>query len=216
MKQNIWDFWAKHYEGLWVQRVSLKPTREYVAQKVGSMIQEKAQTLLDLGCGTGELIELITQTVSENTGMNASNVTGIDFSEGMLAASMKRNPQARHVHLSAEKLHVLSETYDFITCTHSLPYYKNKPKVLREIHARLNSKGRLIIAFASGNTIYDKIALSFVKLTTGSAQYPSDAAFRAMIAEIFEVEEGHVIRTRFYIPTIAVYTLRRRDENITG
>ena len=54
MKQNIWDFWAKHYEGLWVQRVSLKPTREYVAQKVGSMIQEKAQTLLDLGCGTGE------------------------------------------------------------------------------------------------------------------------------------------------------------------
>jgi hypothetical protein len=33
--------------------------------------------------------------------------------------------------------------------------------------------------------------------------------FREMVSDLFVVESRHVIRESFYMPTIAVYTLRR-------
>jgi SAM-dependent methyltransferase len=111
--------------------------------------------------------------------------------------------------MAAENLGSLRESFDLITCTHSLPYYKNKGKVITQIAGRLEPGGKLIIAFASGNTTYDRLALSLVKLTTGPAGYPSDMEFREMVSDLFVVESRHVIRESFYMPTIAVYTLRR-------
>ena len=203
MDKAIWDFWAKRYDRLWVQKKSLRPTREYVKDIIRKEWMEGARSLLDLGCGPGELIRTVRQELRDMA------ITGVDFSEGMLQVSKRTNPDSRHILMDAEDLDGLNEDYDLITCTHSLPYYRNKGKVITRIADRLKPGGKLIIAFASGDSNYDRIALSLVKLTTGPAGYPSDREFRDMVEGVFTVESRHVIRESFYMPTIAVYTLRR-------
>ncbi len=200
---NIWNFWADKYDKLWVQKYSLKPTRNYIVKALSKYIKNDGIKVLDLGCGTGELIFELTNK------FNNLEVTGIDFSEKMIEISKKRNPSAKHLKMDASELNVLDSKYDIIVCTHSMPYYKEPKNVFKHLNNLLSDEGKLLIGFASGDSIYDKFILGFVKLTTGKANYPSDNEFRAMIFPFFEVENLKIIRKKFFMPRIAVYTLKK-------
>ena len=200
---NIWNFWADKYDKLWVQKYSLKPTRNYIIKALSKYIKNDEIKVLDLGCGTGELIFELKNK------FNNLEVTGIDFSEKMIEISKKRNPSAKHLKMDASELNVLDTKYDIIVCTHSLPYYKEPKNVFKHLNNLLSDEGKLLIGFASGDSIYDKFILGFVKLTTGKANYPSDNEFRAMIFPFFEVENLKIIRKKFFMPRIAVYTLKK-------
>ena len=197
---NIWDFWAKKYNKLWVQKYSLTPTREYIL-KVFDL--KRPLKILDLGCGPGELIE---ELLKRN---KVIDITGLDFSEGMLNESRKKNPAAKHIQLDVKDLHKLQGNYDTIISTHSLPYWKNPKKVMKDLSNILNEDGTIYIGFASGNSLYDKLILFFVKFTTGPANYPSDAKFRELINPYFIVEDLNIIKEKNFMPRIAVYTLRK-------
>lgn len=200
---NIWNFWADKYDKLWVQKYSLKPTRNYIVKALSKYIKNDGIKVLDLGCGTGELIFELTNK------FNNLEVTGIDFSEKMIEISKKRNPSAKHLQMDASELNILDSKYDIILCTHSMPYYKEPKNVFKHLNNLLSDEGKLLIGFASGDSIYDKFILGFVKLTTGKANYPSDNEFRAMIFPFFEVENLKIIRKKFFMPRIAVYTLKK-------
>lgn len=215
MKNKIWDFWATRYSSLWVQKYSLGPTREKVKTIVKSFASlpespchadsEPTQagfSLLDIGCGTGELL----YDLRDVPGIKRS---GLDFSEGMISESEKRNPDVTHYIMDVRVLEAIEERFDIITCTHSLPYYPSKRETLTEISRLLNENGRAIFAFASGNSCFDRAVLLFVKLTTGPASYPGDREFRELTQGIFYIEKREVIKLRPYMPTIAVYTLRK-------
>jgi ubiquinone/menaquinone biosynthesis C-methylase UbiE len=75
---NIWNFWANKYDRLWVQKYSLKPTRNYILSSLSDIKKDEKVKLLDLGCGPGELISELTEK------FNNMEITGIDFSEKML------------------------------------------------------------------------------------------------------------------------------------
>ena len=49
----------------------------------------------------------------------------------------------------------------------------------------------------------------FVKLTTGPASYPSDRQFKKLIDGLFEIELREEIKLKPYMPTIAVYSLKK-------
>lgn len=200
---NIWNFWADKYDKLWVQKYSLRPTRNYIISALANINKDKKVKILDLGCGPGELINELTDK------FNNVEITGIDFSEKMLEVSIKRNPSAKHIKLDAAELNKLSGKCDIIICTHSLPYYKEPNKVFKELYNLLNEEGKILVGFASGDSIYDKFILSFVKLTTGKANYPSDNEFRQLIYPYFKVENLKIIREKFFMPRIAVYTLKK-------
>lgn len=84
---NIWNFWADKYDKLWVQKYSLKPTRNYIIKALSKYIKNDEIKVLDLGCGTGELIFELKNK------FNNFEITGIDFSEKMLEISKKEIPQ---------------------------------------------------------------------------------------------------------------------------
>ncbi len=203
MKKSIWNFWADKYDTLWVQKYSLKPTRNYILEALSQFNESNYMKVLDLGCGSGQLIAEILGNFSN------IEITGIDFSRKMLEISKSRNPQARHINLNAEELHKLDESYDLIICTHSLPYYKKPENVMKELGRLLADNGRILIGFASGNSLYDKFILSFVKLTTGPANYPSDNEFRKLVSPYLMAENLKIIKEKFFMPRIAVYTLRK-------
>lgn len=205
MSEKAWDFWAERYDRLWVQKYSLGPTRQYVLEELARLLEGNrsggGKALLDLGCGPGELLWEIAGQYPDLT------LTGIDFSESMLKVSRRRNPFLRHLLLDAMDIAGLDETFDLITCTHSLPYYAKAQSVLHNLAGLLAPAGKLIIAFASGNSLYDRVILSGVKLSTGGANYPSDQAFRAMVKDDFSVDKVKIIKRAVYMPRIAVYTL---------
>lgn len=203
MKERIWNFWADKYDKLWVQKYSLKPTRDYILKAISKLSINENIKVLDLGCGPGQLIHEMSLM------FNNLIITGIDFSEKMLEMSQRKNPNAKHIKLDADELYKLKDKYDLIICTHSLPYYKEPNKILMELNKILNDDGRLLIGFASGNSFYDKLVLSFVKLTTGPANYPSDEVFREIISPFFKVESLEIIKEKFYMPRIAVYKLKK-------
>jgi len=208
-KSDIWNFWADKYDKLWVQKYSLTPTRNYVIKviseyykKDNSNDSEKIK-ILDLGCGPGELIKGIYDKF-EN-----AEITGVDFSEKMLEVSKKINPKAKHIKMDVAKLYNLKEKFNIIICTHSFPYYNEPEKVIEELNRLLEDDGIIHIGFASGNNLYDKFALAFVKITTGPANYPSDVNFRKLVKPYFNVEKLKIIKEKSFMPRIAVYSLKK-------
>jgi len=193
-KSDIWNFWANKYDKLWVQKYSLKPTRNYILSAISESIdkykykyEDKNIKILDLGCGPGELINEISNK------FHNCDVTGLDFSEQMLEISKVRNPKSKHIKMDVAELNNLNNSNDkndkfnIITCTHSLPYYESPEKVMDELFRLLDDDGRIYMGFASGDNIYDRFALSIVKFTTGPANYPSDEEFRKLIKPYFVV-----------------------------
>ena len=202
MRKKIWDFWAERYTSLWVQKYSLAPTRERVKSIISKINSLAPMKLLDIGCGVGELISLLKE-------LDNIEICGLDFSPKMIEESTKRNNKVNHLLMDAEDISQIEEKFDLITCTHSFPYYKSQKKFIKDIHGLLYDDGRVILAFASGNSLMDKIILLFVKITTGPAAYPSDLKFREIIEKYFEIESREIIKKKPYMPTIAVYTLRK-------
>lgn len=203
-KSDIWNFWAAKYDKLWVQKYSLKPTRNYILSSISQNHKSDDNIkVLDLGCGPGELIEEL------NSQFNNIDIIGIDFSEGMLEVSKRKNPYATHIKMDVADLYKLKGEFDIIICTHSLPYYKEPKKVMVELNRLLKDDGKILMGFASGDNLYDKLSLSFVKLTTGPANYPSDEKFRELIIPNLQVEKLKIIKEKLFMPRIAVYTLKK-------
>ncbi len=202
MKNKIWDFWAKHYDRLWVQKYSLGPTREKVKEIILGFNIEDEMNLLDIGCGTGELL-------FDLRNVKGLSRYGMDFSKKMIEESKKKNKNVTHYIMDVEKVDEIKDKFDIVTCTHSLPYYASQKSIIKKIHTILKKDGRAILAFASGNTLLDKLIMLFVKLTTGPASYPSDRQFKKLIDGLFEIELREEIKLKPYMPTIAVYSLKK-------
>ena len=138
--QKVWNFWAPRYKDLWVQKVSLEPTRKKVLVYMQKTFAEKTLgTYIDIGCGIGELIDQIEATfVTENS-------YGLDYSSGMIDIASKR-PLKTKWH--CEDIHKFETTQkmDLVLCTHSFPYYKDQKYVLSKLSEMLNPDGKLLIA----------------------------------------------------------------------
>ncbi|HAE43242.1 MAG TPA: hypothetical protein DCG34_10055, partial [Clostridiales bacterium] len=113
--RRIWNFWSKHYEDLWVQELSLVPTRDNVISELEAIIKDKGKSysILDIGCGTGQLLNELTQVFSDYK----IKFSGLDFSEGMIIEAKKKNPAITFHRMNVEDLEAVTEKYDIVICT---------------------------------------------------------------------------------------------------
>lgn len=195
---GIWDSYEKIYDKLWVQKVSLEPTRRAVRAQIKRLAGEEA-SLIDIGCGTGQLLDEIRRDHPqfEYTGVEPSRLGQVAKERGLFVREV-----------SIAKLRG-DEDYDFVLCTHSFPYYSNKEKAIKKLADLTKSGGYLLIAHATSDTRYDKVMLQGVKLTTSKANYPSEAEMLKYLAPYFtEVEVVGV--NKWYIPTIKLYIAKKR------
>lgn len=98
--------------------------------------------ILDLACGTGELMRLI---LEKNP---TQNITGIDLSPAMLniaKAKLKKYPQARLVNTSVKKLSFENQFFDLVVCANAFHYFDCPQLVLAEIKRLLKPHGKVII-----------------------------------------------------------------------
>lgn len=117
--QNIWDFWAKGYESLWVQKYSLGPTHRVILQTLERYInREAALSVLDMGCGTGQLLREMKQ---EWPGAGIRYL-GVDPAPQMIEKAREKADGIEYQLDSIEHFPAASASFDLIICAHSFPY----------------------------------------------------------------------------------------------
>lgn len=238
----IWDFWAKYYNRLWVQKYSLTPTRVCVKNIIRNFGTGEGN-FLDMGCGTGQLIKEISEEFS------FSNIVGIDLSKEMInrakefcRSDLKNTLQKETINeISEQKQKNIQSEYresikqnsakniEFIcagiddinsldlpkfrviTCTHSLPYYKNQSKAISDLADQLEENGILIVACGSMNGIWDKIALSLIKITTGLAHYPGIESLKNMSGQKLSVVDIRKIKEKWFVPSIVAVAYKKES-----
>lgn len=204
---KVWDFWADKYERLWVQKYSLTPTRRAIIKEIKSILNiDKSYNILDMGCGIGQLI---TDMKSEFKDYNIK-YTGVDLSGEMIKLAKSKDSETTYIVSSIDDFFA-EEKFDIIICTHSFPYYQDKIASLKKFHTMLKSSGTLLLAQASANTVYDHIAMFFVKFTTGSAIYPSIKDIRKITKDILILLKIHKIKEKWYMPTICLFLLNKEE-----
>ena len=98
--------------------------------------------ILDLGCGTGILFDMLRRIVGDN-----GSVTGIDFSFEM-AQKAHRNFPFSNVNVidgDATSLPFADSTFDMAVAFSAFPHFSNQQRALDEIHRVLKDNGSFVI-----------------------------------------------------------------------
>ena len=201
---SIWDRYTHLYDRLWAQKFSLEPTRLAVTQSLKTYIESHAletpfEALLDMSCGTGQLLSDL------KTAQIASYYLGVEPSKLGQVAKEKGHMVTNE---NIETFDTL-KSYDVITCTHAFPYYKDQALAIKRFSEWLNEEGILVIAHAETKTLFDRLVLVLVKLTTSKAHYPSPDEMTKMLTAHFKVLE-HVQVNKWYIPSITLYVCQKK------
>lgn len=119
-------------------------------QKVLYDFAQNKQTILDIGCATGEAMKYL----------NSLNVKtqGFDFDQQMVYEAQQKNLDA--FHLDMRQLNGLSETYDGILCTGNVIVHLSSEdeidSFLNDCYNRLNDEGELLIQIINYHKILNQ------------------------------------------------------------
>ncbi|MBQ7790174.1 MAG: class I SAM-dependent methyltransferase [Bacilli bacterium] len=207
MKYEVWENLASKYNNLWVQKYSLGPTRREVLKIVVPLLKEnKKLRILDIGCGTGQLVYEISKR-EENV-----NYLGIDVAENMISEAKKNNLKNKNIKfktIGIEKFNT-KDKFDIIICTHAFPYFPNKEEILNKMYKMCNKGANVIIVNSSTNSLKDLIINFFLKATTSKAKYLSIEEMKKLFNKVkFKVRDIRIIREKKYMPTIALFHIER-------
>lgn len=209
MRYDVWEKLAPKYNGLWVQKYSLGPTRREVKKIVLPLLEgEPELKILEVGCGTGQLIKEITEQYPQ------VHYLGIDVAENMVEIAAKDNTgeNVTFRHCPVEDFES-EEKYDVILCTHAFPYFPEKDKVMKKMAGLCKKNGRVIIANSSTNSLKDLIINFGLKATTSKAKYLSIEEMKKLFEGAgLQPKEVSIIRERFYMPTIALFHSQLRND----
>lgn len=98
------------------------------------------EKLLDVGCGTGPMIELLTQEYPNK------NYTGVDLTPKMIeTANAKNLPNTTFLVGDSEKLPFKSASFDAVICANSFHHYPNPQKFFDGAARVLRPDGVLIL-----------------------------------------------------------------------
>ncbi len=111
---NIFQFWMKKFHKPVFQEIDFG----------------KKSKIIDLSCGTGELL----QEINHKDTHNNSTLKGIDLSPKMLAIARKKLPTT----IILEQQNVLglkekNNTYDYVISTEAFHHYPNQKKAIQEM-----------------------------------------------------------------------------------
>lgn len=101
--------------------------------------REGTMRVLDLGCGTGDVLEGLPRDILK--------VTGVDFVPEMAATAASTHPTDRFAAADATRLPFGDNTFDAITCLGVLEYIPEPRRVLAECARLLRPGGCLIVSF---------------------------------------------------------------------
>lgn len=103
---------------------------------------EEGMDVLDLGCGTGILFDMLRRKVTER-----GSVTGVDFSYQM-AQQAHRNfpfPSINVVDADAVNLPFVDSSFDMAVAFSAFPHFSDQQRAIDETHRALKDRGKFYI-----------------------------------------------------------------------
>lgn len=122
-------------------------------------IDSAIDSVLDLGCGTGQMTERL------GTRFRPNRIVGVDHSEGMLEVAAERARLLGLTQAEFKRMHILdflestSETFSVISCVGALHHltHDNSRKVIKECRRLLEPGGWLVVAEPVDNASFHSI-----------------------------------------------------------
>ena len=145
------DKWALSYDRSLLREIVFLPgvracQEEILRWKAQRAIPHAPYRLLDVGCGTGNLVGVMSRDA------DVAGAVGLDYSPVMVekAAVKIREHGAggRHVfavHADSERLPFANQSFDVLTCANSFHHYPNQAEVVREFRRVLRPGGIAIL-----------------------------------------------------------------------
>jgi ubiquinone/menaquinone biosynthesis C-methylase UbiE len=103
-------------------------------ERVATFHVPPGQTVLEIGCGSGDLLAALEPSVG----------VGVDVSAGMVAAARERHPELRIVHSTGEELE-LGETFDTIVLSDLLPFVHDLQALFDSVARHSRPRTRIVI-----------------------------------------------------------------------
>ncbi len=159
-RTSLFDRWSAAYDGAALQRVAYRPVHDAVLARVDDL---EPETVVDLGCGTGQLSRRLLVRFPEAT------IVGVDLSDGMLARAADRLASSdadRYglVQASAGWLPLTRSSVDLVVCTESFHWYPDQARALQDLADVLRSGGRLVVAsIATVTDVGDRLVRSVTR-----------------------------------------------------
>lgn len=116
----------------------------YVNATIGETLNrleiEPGERILDLGCGTGVLIQHLLQIAPK------IQIIGIDYSAEMLEIAKQKLPESVELKVgSADNLPFPSNYFDVVVSTSAFHFFRDPSQALQEAKRVLKPNGRLVI-----------------------------------------------------------------------
>lgn len=138
------DSWSRRYDRSWLQPVLFDPVQKAL---VAAVAPRAPKDVLDIGCGTGRLLERL------GAALPGARMVGIDASAGMLAAAHQRRPGLDLTRGTAEALPYPGRSFDLVTSTLSFHHWSDQATAVSEIHRVLRPGGWFALADATVDDI---------------------------------------------------------------
>lgn len=132
------DEWSERYDRSRLQRIIFDPVQEHIV-RVSLQEASSPHTLLDVGCGTGRLLERLRRAYP------TSKLVGVDAAEGMVKAAARRPGVLASV-VTAEALPIAPGSVDLLFTTMSFHHWADQRRGLAEAQRVLAPGGRLLLA----------------------------------------------------------------------
>jgi len=144
---------------------------------------KSGETILDLGCGTGDLTKEISLT---------AKVIGVDSSAEMIATAKSKFPEISFYHMDARKLQ-FDFQFDAIFSNAVLHWITEKEIVIKNMYSLLKDNGRIVLEFGG----------------KGNNQHMLDALRRVLEQRGYHKST----KINWYYPSIGEYTTELEKEN---
>lgn len=155
VEEEIQNKKAVNYDQLFFQSIAEFPLRKKIADYLFSIHALKTAKILDVGCGTGELLLYL-----KNSGFH--NIAGNDISSGMLAVAQKKVQNANFYHGNINKCNI-PEKFDYIIITEALHHIPDLRETFRTFHNLLTDKGQVILLEPNEHWYFENFKLDSLK-----------------------------------------------------
>ncbi len=147
----VYDRLAGEYDRRW---------RHYIDRTVGAaaawMDLAPDERLLDVACGTGELVRAL--------GVDRAQVVGCDISLGMLLRARDK-VAGRWVQADASRLPLPDASFDRVACVNSFHYFPSPSAAVRELRRVVRPAGTVLLVDWCDDFLTCKLCAAWLRLT---------------------------------------------------
>ena len=166
---------------------------------IAGMLKDRSyERLLDVGCGTGFLIELLAS-------QRRAAYEGLDLSDEMLkVARGKAIPDANFTQGSSDRLPYADGSFDIVTCSQSFHHYPNRQKAMAEAKRVLRPGGLYILSDTGVGGIGGWIDnhILFPLMRSGDCHTDNRHGIARLMEKVgFRVEESRQVQGMIYTVT---------------